>query len=188
MNKLLFRIASPIILAGIFSISIFIALNYENLKLSFFVVMVLLIVYIFFFGFATGQNFSSPVKKLIDRATDLNQGDLTTRVYLENKDEFGELARIFNEIAQKLEQSQGETKTAENAVDIKVRAKTQELEETINALDQKVRNRTIELERLMNDSGKLQQQVKTKENETIQLKKELDSFKSRIGKYKSLKV
>jgi methyl-accepting chemotaxis protein len=188
MNKLLFRVATPIILAGIFSISIFIALNYESLQLSFFIVMILLIVYIFFFGFAIGQNFSAPVKKLIDRATDLNQGDLTTRVYLETKDEFGELAKIFNEIAQKLEQSQGETKTAESAVDIKVRAKTQALEETINALDQKVRNRTIELERLINDSGRLQQQAKIKEDETVQLKKELDSFKSRVGKYKSSKT
>lgn len=187
MGKLSLKVAVPMILAGVFSISVFFALNYDNLRLNFFIIMLLLTVYIFFFGFSTGQNLASPVKKLLERANELSKGNFESRVYIENKDEIGELARLFNEIAQKLEESHSETKLAENTVDIKVRARTQALEETIDALEQKVKNRTIELERLMNDSSKFSQQVKAKEAEVNQLRKETESLKARVAKYKPIK-
>jgi len=59
---------------------------------------------------------------------------------LETKDELSDLAKIFNKIAESLEESRGKEETAGRSADIKVKAKTQELEETINALEQKVQN------------------------------------------------
>lgn len=183
MTKLTLKIAIPVILVGIFSISVFIALEYERLGISFYIVIILLTLFMFFFGFATGQNLSSPVKKLLERATELSEGNLSSRVYLETKDEFSELAKAFNKIADNLQQSHQQEATTEQSVDIKVRARTQALEETINALEQKIKNRTVELERLVKESSKLQEESKSKEAEALLLKRELGSFKQKLGKY-----
>lgn len=184
MNKLSLKIALPIILAGMFIITIFVALDYEKLELSFYIVFLLLAIYIFFFGFLTGQRFSSPVKKLIQRATDLVEGDLSARVYLENnKDEFGQLAQIFNRIAEDLEKSRNENVQTEKSVDLKVKAKTQALEEIINALEQKVKNRSFELEKIIGESEKLQNQAETREAEVSGLRRELNDLKARLGKH-----
>jgi methyl-accepting chemotaxis protein len=187
MSKLAVKVATPIILAGVFAITIFIALDYERLGLSFFIVLLLLTLFVFFFGFAIGQNFSSPIKKLLERATELSRGNLSSRAYIETKDELSQLAKVFNEIAEELEQSRCQEQSAEKSVDLKVRARTQALEETINALEQKVRNRTIEQERLLSETQKLQQQTKTKEKELTQLKNEFSELKSKMPKPKIIK-
>jgi len=174
------KIAISIIITGIFIITVFIGLNYERLDINFYVVFSLVAVYIFLFGFATGQKFAVPVKKLLKRAIDLSEGDLTTRVYLETKDEFSDLAKAFNKIADELEKSHSETKTTEKSVDIKVKARTEALEETIKALEQKVKNRTLELQRIVDELEKTQSPTKIKKIEekqtpkTVGLKKVLN--------------
>lgn len=160
MAKITSKVAVPIILAGLFAITIFIAMDYEKLELSFYIILFFLSVYIFSFGFATGQNFSSPIKKLLERAKEIKSGNLSSRVYLETKDELAELAKAFNEIAEELESSRYQKESTERSVDIKVRARTQALEETIKALEQKIKNRTIELQRLTDSLGKLQKEGK----------------------------
>jgi len=187
MPSIASKIALPVILAGSFAIIIFLAIDYEKMGLSTYVVLALLIICIFFFGFATGQSVAQPIKKLLQRANNLSKGDLTTRVYLETKDEFGDLAKAFNKIAENLEESHSANESTEKSVDIKVRAKTQALEEVINALEQKIKNRTIELEKMMKASEKLQQDAKAKELETAALKKEFDGLKARVGRSKSSK-
>jgi methyl-accepting chemotaxis protein len=181
MVKLTLKIALPIILAGLFTIIVLFSLGYGQLNLSFYVIILLLIVYVFFFGLAVGQSIFFPVKKLLNNATKLSEGDLSSRVYIETKDELSELAELFNKIAEELETSRGREEDVEKSVGIKVVARTRELEETIKALEQKVKNRTIELERLIDESNKLQQNLDGKKTETAQLKKELDDVKKRIG-------
>ena len=176
------KIAIPIIITGIFIVTVFIALNYERLDLNFYIVLILVIIYIFFFGFATGQKFAAPVKKLLQRATDLSEGNLTTKIYLETKDEFGDLSKIFNKIAEELEESRSQTETTEKSVGLRVKAKTQALEETINALEQKVKNRTLELQKVVEDSEKIQERIKSKEPEAAQFKKPLNRLKEDLGK------
>lgn len=185
MSNVSFKIALPIIIAGAFIIAVFIALNYEKLDLNFYIIFTLIAVYIFLFGFATGQRFAMPVKKLLKRAIDLSEGDLTTRIYLETKDEFGDLAKIFNKIADELEASRSKAETTEKSVGIRVKAKTQALEEIIGALEQKVKNRTLELQRMVDESSKTQEKTKITKVETEQLKKELDNLKETLKKYQS---
>lgn len=183
MAKISAKLAFPIILAGFFVIIIFMAVDYQQIDAKIYVILALLTIYVFFFGFATGQRFASPVKKLLQRAEDLSKGNLSSRLYLETKDEFGDLARAFNKIAEAMENSQTKMESTEKSVDIKVRARTQEMEETINALEQKVKNRTIELDRLVDESEKLQQLAKNREAEVMQLKTEINSLKLKVGKY-----
>lgn len=177
MNKITFKIALPIILTGIFAIIIFIALNYQNMSVNFYIVFFFLFIYTFLFGFAIGQNYSSPVKKLLKRATELSEGDLKTRIYLETKDELGELSKVFNKIAQNLEESRCAETRAEETIDIKVRARTQALEEVIKALEQKVKNRTIELEKIEKELNAEKQEKEKKVSELNNLNQELEKLK-----------
>jgi len=183
MSKLTSKIAIPIILVGAFAIVVFLAVGYDQLSLSFYIIISLLAVYVFFFGLAVGQNLASPVKKILNNATELSEGNLSSRVYLETKDELSELARVFNKIAEELEISRDQESNTEKSVGIKVKARTKELEETINALEQKVKNRTIELERLIKESSRLQEDAKNRKEETGQLREELEAFKQKISKY-----
>jgi methyl-accepting chemotaxis protein len=187
VNNLAVKIAMPMILVGGFVIVVFMALNPTGLNLSFYIIMSLLGVFVFFYGVASGQRMASPVKKLLKRALELSGGDLTARVYLESKDEFEELAKLFNKIAEELEKSRAEATESEKTVGVKVKARTQALEETIDALEQKVRNRTAELDKLMQESGGLQQEVQNKGNEITALRKELEVLKPKINKTKSSK-
>ena len=181
MSKLTIKIAIPIILVGIFTVVIFMATGYEQVKPTFFIII------IFFFGLAIGQNFTLPVRKILGKATELSEGNLSSRIYLETKDELSDLAKVFNKIAEELEISHKQEENVEKSVGIKVKARTKELEETINALEQKVKNRTIELERLIEESNKLQEAIKSKGVETSQLRKELNDFKQKIDKYNKIK-
>ncbi|TSC95032.1 MAG: methyl-accepting chemotaxis protein [Parcubacteria group bacterium Licking1014_1] len=183
ISNISFKIALPIILVGLFIIVIFIALESEKLDAGFYIVLLSLVVYIFLFGFATGQNFALPVKRILKKATELSEGDLTSRVYLETKDEFSELAKIFNRIAENLEESRSMTEKTEKSVDMKVKAKTQDLEETINALEQKVKNRSIELERIISESENFKEEVSNKAKEVSELKEEINNLRLKISKY-----
>ena len=160
MPKLAIKIAIPIILVGIFAIIAFISIDYEQWKPSFYVIISLLVIFVFFSGIAIGQNFSSRIKKILDKAEELNKGNLSSRVYLETKDELSELAKSFNKLAENLEESRLQEENAEKTIAIKVKARTDDLEETINALEQKVKNRTIELEKLIQKANKIQENSK----------------------------
>lgn len=179
MSKLASRISFPIILAGVFVLTIFIALDYDRFDPNFYVIIILLTLFMFFFGFAIGQNLSSPIKKILDRANDLKNGNLSSRMYLETKDELADLAAVFNEIAEELQAKKNEEENTEKSVDIKVRARTQELKDTIDMLEQKVRNRTAEHEKLLFESERLLEQTKAKEKEMAQLKQELADLKTK---------
>lgn len=181
------RIAVPIILAGVFIIVTFISVNYERLDPSFYIILVMLIAYIFLFGFAIGKRFSIPVKKILSRVSDLSKGNLKTRIYLETKDEFGELARLFNQIADELEESRSQNEATKRSVDIKVKAQTKQLEETISSLEQKVRNRTIELQKLIEEAEKQGEKTKGRNNEVAKLRREIEMLKKSLKKPSSNK-
>ena len=182
MNKITFKIALPIILTGLFAIIVFVALDYGKMPNEVYFVFIFLSVYVFLFGFAVGQNISSPLEKLLKRATELSQGDLKTRVYLETKDELGELSRVFNKIAQDLEESKNANLVAQETIDIKVKARTQALEETIYALEQKVKNRTIELDKAIGEVEKAREELKSKEAELANIKLNNENLKKNPSK------
>lgn len=188
MEKISWQIAFQVILAGMFTIVVFMAMNPSGFDLNFYIIFGLLFIFIFFYGLSVGQKLALPVKKLLKRAIDLSKGDVKSRFYIETKDEFGELAQIFNKIADELERSRDTTANSEKSIDIKVKAKTQDLQETINALEQKVKNRTIELERLLQETQKLQEAAKLKESEAIDLNNELNNIKSKLPKKKTINI
>ncbi len=186
MPSLSLKIAFPIIIAGVFVIISIIALNYESLNASFYIILSFLTVYLFLFGFATGQNVTMPVRKLLKKADDLSKGDLKSRFYSESKDELGQLANVFNRIADQLQESNEENETTRRTVSVKVQAQTQGLQETINALEQKVKNRTLEVQRMMQDLEKYKEGYRVKEMQLQELKSQITGVKeaSKKGKIK----
>ncbi len=170
-TNIAFKVALPMVLAGMFIVVIFIAFNPQQMDMMFYIFVFLVFIFIFFYGFATGQRVAFPVKRLLKRAIDLSRGDLKSRFYMETKDEFGELAQIFNKIADELEQSRATEQNSEQAMDIKIRAKTQDMAETISVLEQKVRNRTAEMGRVMEELERIKAETKVKDDELEALKK-----------------
>jgi methyl-accepting chemotaxis protein len=188
MSKLTSKIAIPIILAGIFTISVFIGLEYDKLDIYFYIILLLLTLFMFSFGVATGQNLASPVKKILERAEELSNGNLSSRVYLETKDELAELAIAFNKIAEELEASHDHEENAEKSVDLKVKARTQALEETIDALEQKVRNRTAELQNMIKSLEDFQRQASVKKTEVENLREQLKVIENNVARRPNKKV
>lgn len=188
MAKITAKITIPILLVGFFSIIALIALNDGHLGASFYIVFLPLVVYIFAFGFAVGQNFSSPIKKLLEKATELSKGNLSSRVYLKTKDELSELADVLNQIAEELEESHIDSEMIEKTTDVKTKARTQVLEETVAALEEKIKNRTLELEKMMKESKILQDQAKQKECEIAQLKNVIEGLGARSKRNKTKKL
>ncbi len=183
MPSLSFKIAFPIIITGFFVIVSFVALNYENLNTGFYIIFSFLILYVFFFGFAIGQNFTAPVRRLLKKADDLSKGDLKSRVYIESKDEIGQLSNVFNKIADRLEESNDENEKTKKSVGIKVEAETRSLKEVINALEQKVQNRTLEIQKMMGDLDKFKEYAKAKEAESEELKNQMLELRGRLEKH-----
>lgn len=157
----------PIILAGAFVMVVLWAVRSETMQPYMAIIVLFLIVYIFSFGISIGQSLSSPIKKIIDKASEVAKGNLSSRVYLEAKGELAELADSFNKIAEELELARQQGESTEKSVDMKVRAKTQELEETIAALEQKVRNRTAELQSVIKNMEKPQAKSVAREQEKV---------------------
>ncbi len=180
-NKLLYKIASPIIIVGVFIIAVFYAVNNGNVSVEIYGIFALVVVFVFLFGFAIGQKFTSPLQQLLDRVQRLSQGEFTSRLYLGTKDEFEELAGAFNKIAEDLEKSHAEVREAESMADVKVRAKTRELGEEILNLEEKVKNRADELQRVMDEVTKLQDLAKGREEEITKLRKEIADLRVSVG-------
>lgn len=162
------KIAYPIIITGLFIIVVFISVYSDVLNPNFYIVLIPLTAFLFLFGFATGQKFAFPVKKLLKEADYLSKGNIKSRFYLRNKDELGDLARIFNKIAEELEENKYKVRT----LDSRVRLRTKTLEEIIGILEQKVKNRTLEFEKVVRNLEKLQEQLRTKDKEISDLKKQ----------------
>ncbi len=163
---------------------IFIALVYKEFNIEFYLVLLLALIFTFSFSLAIGQKFVSPIKKLIRRGEELSKGSLKTRIYLETKDEFEELAMVFNQIAEELERSHSMVEKAKDAVSIKVRARTKELEENIERLERKVKDRARELQRMIDEFEKFQKVGRRREIEIIELKKALQEAKAKDEKLK----
>lgn len=180
MSSISLKIAYPIIITGLFIIVIFIAATYQILDANFYIILIPLTAFLFLFGFATGQRFASPVKELLKDADYLSKGNVKVRFYPEGRDELGQLAKIFNKLAEEFEKNKSEVKT----LDTKVKLRTQTLEGIINVLEQKVKNRTAEFQRAAEDLERNQVQLKSKDMEIADLKNQVAELVSKKNKKK----
>ena len=104
MYSISLKIAYPIIITGLFILVVFVAATYQILDYNFYIILIPLTAFLFLFGFATGQKFASPVKELLKDADYLSKGNLKVRFNLKDRDELGQLAKVFNKIAEDFEE------------------------------------------------------------------------------------
>lgn len=171
MSSVSLKIAYSIITTGLFIMVVLIASTYEILDPNFYVVLIPLTAFLFLFGFAAGQRFTIPMKDLLKEADHLSRGDVKSRFYPESQDELGQLAKVFNRMAEEFERNQLEIKS----LDTKVKLRTQTLEGIINVLEQKIKNRALDFERISDDVEKLQNELNLKNGEITSLKNQVAS-------------
>lgn len=182
MANFSFKIAYPMIIAGLFVIVAFMALNYQNLSFSYYVIFAFLAIYVFFFGIATGQRFSAPIKGLLKKADDLSKGDVKSRAYLGENDEIGKLAETFNKIAQGAEESKSKNESFAKSAEAKIKTNKLLMEQLINSLEEKVRNRTLQAEKNFEELEKFQKQLQEKETKIMSLEKEVQGLQGQLAK------
>lgn len=180
MRSVSLKIAYPIIITGLFIIVVFIAVNYQILDYNFYIILIPLTAFLFLFGFSIGQKFALPVKELLKDADYLSKGNQKIRFYPKDEDEFGQLAKVFNKIAEEFEQNKYEIKT----LDTKVSLRTKALEEIINVLEQKIKNRTLESQKTVEDLEKIQAQLKLKNAQIANLKSQIAELSIKKSKKK----
>jgi len=164
MSSVSLKVAYSIIITGLFIIVVFVAANYEVLAYNFYIVLIPLTAFLFLFGFAMGQKFSLPVKELLKDADYLSKGNVNVRFLSKDQDELGQLAKVFNKIAEGFEKSKSEVE----ALDTKVKLRTQTLEEIIKVLEQKVKNRTLEFQGTLDKLEQTQVQLGLRDAEIVE--------------------
>lgn len=159
MHKFSSKLAISIIIAGLFIVVSFAALDYEDLDSSFYLVSGTIVAFIFLFGFAMGHTYAEPVKEILKKADVIGSGNLKQRADVKTKDEIEELSKAFNKITEGLEKSTSDMENLKKSSDIKFKTKDLVSEKVIDALEEKVKNRTAELERTVAELEKLRGQV-----------------------------
>jgi len=142
----------------------------------------------------------NPVLELQKGSEKIRAGDLDWRITPRSKDELGDLARRFNEMAEELKESRGaleeevrrrteelesakkELEEAKKILEIKVRARTKELENLTENLEMEVKERTKELRERLEELEKFRKSTVGRETKMIELKDEIRRLKEELRK------
>jgi HAMP domain-containing protein len=133
----------------------------------------------------------SPILEIKKGMEIFKKGNLSFRLVPKSKDEIGDLAEGFNQMAEKFEEScrgleekvkkaTEELEEAKTALEIKVAARTKELRDLAESLEEKVKERTKELEKKILELEKFQRLAVGRELRIIELKKEIERLKKEL--------
>ncbi|MFC2130600.1 response regulator [Bacteroidota bacterium] len=124
------------------------------------IISLILLLFGFLAVFGISSIFINPLKKLVKTFLDISKGNLSSRVPIDSNDEFGKLAEYFNNMVDKLENTQRDLHKVNEDLEIIVEERTikllQEIDERKKAeqeikklnlgLEQNVTERTTQLE------------------------------------------
>ncbi len=181
------KIAFRIIIACLFVAMAFTAFYYQKLDYNLYPFLLILFVFIVSFAFAVSINIITPVKTLLKKAEKLSSGEFAGRFFIQNKDELGQLAKVFNKIAQNVGQAKYDSKKLQEAFDRKVEEIVGLMGETIDNSERKVKNREIEFQKFMKDFEILKEQLRLRDMKVIDLQKKIDRIKIVKNKIKPKK-
>jgi len=174
--KLSSKVAYSIIIPGLFTITAFFALGYQNASSGFYVVVGFLVAFLLLFGFYAGRSFSVSIKKIVTKADELANGTLGKKVQTIDVVELDDLAKSLDGIGKKLQEHEQEKEKGYYVVAAKVHTATKPLHESIDVLEEKVKNRTFEMDRAKSISEKLQVALFVKEAQVTVMKNSLDKI------------
>ena len=154
------------------------------------IIPLMLLVSLFTFLFV--RQITKPLHLLIEAVIKIREGDLDSKIKNNTIDEIGQLGSAFNEMTTKLKESYG-------ILEAKIKERTTELEQERGSLEKRVTERTVELEELKNglektvterteklnnkllELEKMNKIMVDRELKMIELKKEVESLKERLG-------
>lgn len=156
-------------------------LRYQQLNEGiFFLIIFLVLISISFFSFLISQKFAFSIEKLKWALKELKEGNPKIRVYFESKDELGELAFLFNQIAKEFQDNQLMVEQTKKFVDLKVRARTKELEEIIENLKREIKEKMFEIQKKNAEFEDFQKLTIDREKRMIELKEEIKKLKKEL--------
>jgi len=138
----------------------------------------LIIIFIVFVSFYLAKKIINPLEQLRKGAEIIGKGNFDYRIDIKTGDEIGELAKSFNQMAEKLKESYAELEESKDVLEVKVKARTKELEELTESLDEQVKERTRELQEKVKELERFNKLAVGRELKMIELKKEIERLKS----------
>jgi methyl-accepting chemotaxis protein len=146
-------------------------------------------------GIYLSKRITKPIEQLTVTSQAIAGGNLALRAEVTSRDEVGQLAVSFNEMAdhlsaytteleRKVEERTKELEEAKKVLEIKVEARTRELRELAENLDEKVKEKTKELRKRLEELERFQRLTVGRELKMIELKKEIKKIKKELEKDK----
>jgi methyl-accepting chemotaxis protein len=142
-------------------------------------------------GIYLSKRVTKPIEQLTATSQAIAGGNLALRAEVTSRDEVGQLAVAFNEMAdhlsaytteleRKVEERTKELEEAKKVLEVKVEARTKELRELAEKLDEKVKEKTKELRERLEELEKFQKLTVGRELKMIELKKEIQKLKEEL--------
>ncbi|KKQ14182.1 MAG: Multi-sensor signal transduction histidine kinase [Candidatus Moranbacteria bacterium GW2011_GWF2_36_839] len=100
----------------------------KGLSIIFFLSLIIIIIVSSLVAYFYSLTISRPIADLQDGAQELSRGNLDYKVEIDSRDEFGQLAGVFNFMGQKLKETY-------SSLEKKVKERTRELEKSITEMD-----------------------------------------------------
>ena len=143
----------------------------------------LLITFLFIGGLSLiiANKGASPILRFAEKIKQIEKGDLKQRIDIKTGDEIEALARAFNNMLEKINESYEKIEEQKDVLEIKVNARTRELKELSQGLEERVKERTKELQERLEELERFQKVTVGRETKMIELKKEIEELKKKYG-------
>lgn len=148
---------------------------------SLFIVFVLLFLSLFA-AFLLADRLVRPIKLFTQRVKKIGEGNLDHHFQIKTGDEIEELAKAFNVMVKRLQNSRKQLEEAKDVLEIRVKARTEELEEFAEGLNNQVKERTSELRERLDELERFHKLVVGREMKMLELKKEIKELKEKLKK------
>lgn len=113
------------------------------------------------------------LKKLSEEAQRISAGDMSLVIDIQRKDEIGELAVTFNQMARSIRESH-------ESLEGKIKERTAELEKAKTGLEEKVNQRTSELQNKLEEVKRMNELMINRELRMIELKKMVEELGGKV--------
>ncbi len=122
------------------------------------------------------RKISEPIKKLSLASKEISKENFDLQLNVLSNDEFGELAKTFNKMTEKLKKNKEKMEEEKQVLEIKVKARTRELENMNKDLENKIKKRTKEMEEKLKELEKMNKLMSGRELKMIELKKKIKKY------------
>ncbi len=129
------------------------------------IIAIITLFVVVFASFEVARFFTKPIRKLRHFTNDFASGKVEKRIKTNSKNELGQLAHAFNDMADKIQQQ------------------TQELKDANRTLEQKVEERTEELKKTLMNLSQAYEEIQTSEEELLQNSEELKAVNDSLERY-----